>query len=140
MLNGRRIRTRLDLLHPCQPTISKSVLRQKEYYDANTKMKRFLVGDSVWVKNFRDGKCWLPGTINQRKGEVTYEVTVEGSRAIWHRHANQLRDRAVITPSTTNNTDTNSTTTSTNSPRTSIPQALRHSTRIRWPRIPWSPT
>ena len=31
MLNGRRIRTRLDLLHPCQLLVPKSVLRQKAY-------------------------------------------------------------------------------------------------------------
>ena len=47
MLNGRRIRTRLDLLHPCQPLLSKLVLRQKVYYDSHTKLKQFLVEESA---------------------------------------------------------------------------------------------
>ena len=39
MLNGRRICTRLDLLHPCQSGIPQIALEQKEYYDVHTKPK-----------------------------------------------------------------------------------------------------
>ena len=96
MLFGRRIHTRLDLLHPCQPQIPKSVSQQKVYYDLHTKPKQFLVGESVWIKNFRAGKRWLPGMIKGRRGKVMYTVTEEGSTVMWHRHANQLRVRPVI--------------------------------------------
>ena len=41
MLNNTRMRTRLDLLHPCQSTTNKSVLRQKQNYDVHTKPKHF---------------------------------------------------------------------------------------------------
>ena len=80
LLNGRRIRTRLDLLHPCQPLLSKSMLRQKVYYDSHTKPKQFLVGESVWIRNFRAGKQWLPGTIKGRTGNVMYKVAIESNR------------------------------------------------------------
>ena len=36
MLNNRRMRTRLDLLHPCQLNVQKSLHRQKQTYDTHT--------------------------------------------------------------------------------------------------------
>ena len=136
MLNGRRIRTRLDLLHPCQLQLPKPLLRQKEYHDVHTKPKQFLVGESVWIRNFRPGKRWLPGTIKERKGNVMYKVTVEGSTTLWRRHANQLRVRSVILPTSNSSNDTN-----VNSPEAPPPPpTLRRSARIRKQRIPWSPS
>ena len=139
LLNGRRIRTRLDFLHPCQPLLSKSVLRQKVYYDSHTKPKQFLVGESVWIRNFRAGKQWLPGTIKGRIGNVMYKVAIEGSTVMWRRHANQLKVRSVILPDSSNN-NSNSSTSTTNTAEPPAPLMLRRSTRIRRPRIPWSPS
>ena len=45
MLNNRRMRTKLDLLHPCNSEIFKSQLRQKANYDATTKPCCFKVSD-----------------------------------------------------------------------------------------------
>ena len=142
MLNGRRICTRLDLLHPCQSVVPQSALRQKEYYDLHTKPKQFLVGESVWIRNFRTGKHWLPGTIKEKKGRVMYKVSVEGSNVIWNRHANQLKVRAVILPTSSNSTNSNSSTDTDNSTPVPmpVPPTLRRSTRIRRPRKPWSPS
>ena len=139
MLNGRRIRTRLDLLHPCQSGVPQSALRQKEYYDLHTKPKHFLVGESVWIRNFRTGKRWLPGTIRQKKGRVMYKVSVEGSDRIWNRHANQLRVRAVVLPDSADSSiSTNADTLEAPVPGP-VPPTLRRSTRIRRPRRLWSP-
>ena len=77
MLNDRKICTRLDLLHPCQSVVPQLALQQKEYYDLHTKPKQFLVGESVWIRNFRTGK-----RIKQKKGWVMYKVSVEGSNVI----------------------------------------------------------
>ena len=143
MLNGRRIHTRLDLLHPCQSVVPQSALRQKEYYDLHTKPKQFLVGESVWISNFRTGKRWLLGTIKGRKGKVMYKVSMEGSEMIWNRHANQLRVRAVILP-TSNSADSNTDADTDRSSRPEapvpVPPTLRSSTRIRRPRRPRSPS
>ena len=69
-LNNRRMQTRLDLVHPCQPITNKAVLCQKQNYDVNTKAKQCLIGDPVWIRNFRPGKRWLADTITKRKGNV----------------------------------------------------------------------
>ena len=64
-----------------------------------------------------------------------YIVTEEGSTAMWHGHANQLRVRSIILPSTVmSRAGSNSNTTT----ETAAPPVLRRSTRIRRPRIPWS--
>ena len=89
ILNGRKICIRLDLLHLCQLQLLKSVL----YHDVHIKPKQFLVGESVWIRNLRPGKRWLLGTIKERKGNVMYKVTVEGSTVLWRCHANQSRVR-----------------------------------------------
>ena len=39
-----------------------------------------------------------------------YTVTAEGSTAMWHRHANQLRVRSVILPSSNDEASSNSNT------------------------------
>ena len=78
LLNNRRMQTRLDLVHPCQPITHKAVLRQKQNHDVNTRAKQFLIKDPLWIRNFRPGTRWLTGTITKRKGNVMYKVTLEG--------------------------------------------------------------
>ena len=43
MLNGRRIRTRLDLLHPCQSVVPQSALRQKSIMIYTQSQNSFLL-------------------------------------------------------------------------------------------------
>jgi len=54
---GRRPRSKLDLL---KPELSRSVKRkqqkQKENHDGYTELKSFQVGDTVYVKDFPNGK------------------------------------------------------------------------------------
>ena len=65
-----------------------------------------------------------------------YKVTVEGSTTLWRRHANQLRVRSVILPTSNSSNHTN-----VNSPEAPPPPpTLRRSARIRKQRIPWSPS
>jgi len=103
--------TRLDLLHPCQPVTNKALLCQKQNYVVHTKPKQFLIGDPIWIRNFRPGKRWLPGTIKERKGKVMYKVVLEGKTIVWNYHANQLCIRSVILPiwNTGNNSNNDST-------------------------------
>ena len=42
MLNQRRLRTTLDLLHPCQSEIRQGRLRQKVNYDVHTKARQYI--------------------------------------------------------------------------------------------------
>ena len=50
----------------------------------------------MWVHNVREGPKWLPGTISDKTGPVSYEVTVNGQ--VWRRHAEQLLKRTGSQP------------------------------------------
>ena len=156
MLNSRRIRTLLDLLHPTQWQMKQARLRQEESYNKHTKSRNFKIGDLVWVRNFREGKRWVPGIIKEIVGKVIYKVLIESKDVVWHRHANQLKTRLAFwnipgcvqspTQSTSDNqpeeTNTEATQASNNVteqlPTTPVP--LRRSSRIPKPKRPWSPS
>ena len=88
MLNCRRIRTLLDLLHPSQQQVR---LRKEEAYNSKTRPRQFTIGDLVWVQNFRGRKRWVPGIIKENLGNVMHKVLIEGAGTIWRRHVNQLK-------------------------------------------------
>ena len=142
MLNKRRLRTTLDLLHPCQTEILQGKVRQKIAYDSHTKSRQYVIGDAVWIRNFRSGPRWFAGTVKKHIGRVMYEVSIDGKDVVWRRHANQLRTRFVSlpltdTPSTTNTNQGNVTDQNQVPPESRV---LRRSTRIRRPRVVWTPT
>ena len=132
MINNRRMRTILDLLHPCNSDTIKSQQRQKVNYDANTRPNKFRAGDLVWACNFRGGKRWLSGTITKQIGNVLYEVSIKELSTTWCQHTNQLRTRIEWVP------ETNSELPQTVDVPPTAP--LRRSTRICRPRKPWSPS
>ena len=72
-----------------------------------------------------------------------YNVTLEGKTVVWNRHADQLRIRSVALPtpnfSDNSNSDSTSFPISQNNQSESPTPTLRRSSRIRKPRIPWSP-
>ena len=73
-----------------------------------------------------------------------YKVTVQGKTVVWNRHANQLRIRSVTLPMPNTSDNSNSDSTSSPDPQNSQHESptptLRRSSRIRKPRIPWSPS
>ena len=84
LLNGRRLRTKLDLIHPSQQQLrQESSNRQQRNYSQNTKWRQFQVGDLVWIRNYREGKLWIPGMIKSRQGNVMYHVQQENSNITW---------------------------------------------------------
>ena len=52
MLNSRRIRTLLDLLHPSQQQVQQTGLQQEEAYNAKARPRQLYIGDLAWVRNF----------------------------------------------------------------------------------------
>ena len=79
--------TMLDLLHPCQLNVQKSLEHQKQSYDSHTQPRHFLIGDPVWVHNLIPGRRWLPGTVKDRRGKVMYQVVIDGQTVVHSRHA-----------------------------------------------------
>jgi len=137
LLNNRRLRTILDLLHPCQTDTAKRKEQQKLSYDSHTQPRQFGVGDAVWARNFRQGPRWSRATVTECLGNVMYKVQLEEQpRLIWRRHANQLRTRIVpvnIDNNSDHNLDTN------DGPVLNNPLPLRRSSRARKPTRRWVP-
>ena len=142
MLNKRRLRTTLDLLHPYQSEITQGRLRQKVNYDSHTKPREYVIGDAVWIRNFHSGSHWIAGTIKKHIGRVMYEVSIDGKNVVWRRHANQLRTRFASLPLTENSSTTtnNQDHTTDHSQVPPTTRVLHRSTRARKPRVVWTPT
>ena len=148
MLNCRRIRTLLDLLHPSQQQVR---LRKEEAYNSKTRPRQFTIGDLVWVRNFRGGKRWVPGIIKENLGNVMHKVLIEGAGTIWRRHVNQLKTRLAawsipdslpVTNSSTNSppVTNNPSPASARAEQSREPVPLRRSSRVPKPRRTWSPS
>ena len=43
------------------------------------------------MKNFRPGPDWIPGTITEQLGPVTYAVTTDDGQ-LWKRHVDHIKE------------------------------------------------
>ena len=77
LLNNRRLRTMLDLLHPCQTDNAKRKEQQKTNYDSHTTPRQFAEGDPVWARNFSQGPRWRRATVTECLGNVMYNIQLE---------------------------------------------------------------
>ena len=56
MLFGRKLKTRLDLVHPdLQSKVQSNIARQKKVHDRNTKPRQMEIGNRVYVWSFKKG-------------------------------------------------------------------------------------
>ena len=76
-------------------------LRMKRYQSdmekqsgSRVQLRKFRRGDLVWVRNFARGEKWLPGVVERNFGAVDYDVVLEGTKAVMHRHVDQLVRRS----------------------------------------------
>ena len=61
---------------------------QKRFHDTGSVDRNFDVGQTVLVRNLRDGPKWFKGMIVEKSGPISYRVDVQGQ--IWSRHTDQL--------------------------------------------------
>ena len=93
LLNGRKLKTRLDLLHPAlQGRVRKNQSSMKKYHDGKTSIRAFTPGDLVRAKNFGHGLKWLKGKVTKITGPLSYEVELFDGRAV-RRHVDHLLRR-----------------------------------------------
>ena len=60
----RPLRSRLDLLRPAvKSRVQAKQADQKRYHDVHSKVRQFDIGQSVLVRNLRDGPKWVSGTV-----------------------------------------------------------------------------
>ena len=89
--------TRLDLLFPSvSGKVEKSQFRQKDAHDATSRKREFIVGQSVYARNFREGDKWLPGHIVKVNGAVSFDIKLTDGRQ-WRRHQDHIRSRLTNT-------------------------------------------
>ena len=161
LLLGRIPRSQLDLLKPELATkVQGKQEAQKKNHNIHAKPREFHVGDLVFVKDFPSGKTWLPGSVSEVRGPLSYYFTLLDGRVV-RRHVDHIRSRssqsaspptgesdveiptaltstaagqsteAELTPAETTPTDTRVTVQDAAQPASSQP--LRRSTRARAP-------
>ena len=59
---------------------SGQIERRKEGKDNNFKLRHFVMGQSVMVKNFRTGPTWVLGIIVQQLGPLSYMIEVSAGQ------------------------------------------------------------
>ena len=90
---NRHLRSHLDLLYPnLSAQVKRKRQQQKDHHDQHSQSRDLNEGGKVYVKDFPEGKTWLPGTIAKKEGKVTYHVLLEDGRIV-RRHIDHIRSR-----------------------------------------------
>ena len=92
---GRTLPSRLDLL---KPNLEQHV-KNKQFDVANRRssvLRTFEPGQTVIVRDYRPSTKlnWVPGTISEKTGPVSYRVQV-GHDATWRRHLDQIQNSSL---------------------------------------------
>ena len=91
MLFGRKLKTRLDLLHPdLQAKVQSNIARQKEVHNRNTKPRQMQIENRVYVRSFKKGLYWVEEEIYKELGPLSYLVKLTNGN-ILKRHVDHLR-------------------------------------------------
>ena len=91
LLFHRPLCTRMTLLSPnTSIVVANKQAQQKCYHDKkSTRQERqFEIGESVLVENSKPDPKWLPGTVLERLGPLSYRVQV--GNVEWKRHIDQI--------------------------------------------------
>ena len=95
LLQGRKLRSRLDLLKPSIATrVEKKQQKQKESHDYHARDRLFKEGEPVYIRKFGKGDTWIPGHIVQPTGPVSFKVLLEEGHIVCRRHLDHLRSRS----------------------------------------------
>ena len=87
LLIGRPLRTHLDLLRPTSlpKCMHSSQESQKMDYDCKLKMRSFTTNDKAFVRQSSNDPPWIPGTVIEELGELTYQVQLDMGHIVrWH--------------------------------------------------------
>ena len=88
---NRQVRTRLDLIHPnLREHVSGKQLKQKHYHDQHAHSRELYLGQRVMAQGPPPQLQWLPGTIIQQTGPVSYVIKITDGR-LWKRHAGLIQ-------------------------------------------------
>ncbi|XP_062521274.1 uncharacterized protein K02A2.6-like [Corticium candelabrum] len=85
LMFGRNLRTKLDLTRPDV----KTTVDDKTLKNESKPLRSFQARQSIMARNYRQGPKWLPGTVIERTGPVSYTILVNES--VHRQHTDQLR-------------------------------------------------
>ncbi|KAJ8356082.1 hypothetical protein SKAU_G00188760 [Synaphobranchus kaupii] len=91
LLLKRQLRTNLDLLKPPQTkdTVHQKQQAQVQRREQRAKERTFHAGDKVLARNYNNRPKWMPATILEQTGPVSYTVRTAND-LVWKRHTDQL--------------------------------------------------
>ena len=93
LMFGRKLRSHLDLLRPSTGRTVRQVQdQQKKNHNVRSQSRSFVIGESVYARNYGQGSKWLPGLVIETEGSVLFRVRLIDGRIIC-RHVDQLRSR-----------------------------------------------
>ena len=92
LLLGCRLRSRLKP-HTAE-RVEKNQMKQKEQHDLRSRERKLEVGENVFVRNYHHGNRWIPGTVEQKNGPVSFRVKLTDGRDR-RCHQDQLCKRSV---------------------------------------------
>ena len=82
-----------------QPSIGQTVRqnqsRQKMDHDVHARGRVFKEGDNVYIRSFDGKNKWLPGTITNKQGLLTFKITLDDDQVV-QCHMNHIRSRECI--------------------------------------------
>ncbi len=73
----------------CADRVAQHQAQQVQHHDQHAKSPEFAAGQEVMARNFRPGSKWVPGTIKERLGQLTYLVQVQTGDC-WKRHVDHI--------------------------------------------------
>jgi transposase InsO family protein len=91
LLQGRKLRCLLDLVRPSPvSSVTNSQVRQETSFNKRCKVRKFQVGQKVWVKTFsKNLPLWSLGQIVSQKGPLTFVVSV--GEFTYRRHQDHMQ-------------------------------------------------
>ena len=91
LLLGRKLKTKLDLVHPyVHSNVHKSLIQQKKIHDQHARDRDLSLDDDVFVRNYSSGPKWVHGTIVKQTGPISFKVQTDNNNII-KRHQDQIR-------------------------------------------------
>lgn len=99
LLMRRRLKTVLDLLHP--DLVEDRRKKNETFLEkrlSESHLRTFSPNDTVYLKNNSSGQAWIPGTVVEKTGPLSYKsITPEGKSI--RCHVDQMRNRKTPTVS-----------------------------------------
>ena len=95
LLMGRRLRSRLDLLHhDLSGHVEEWQWKQKQIHDKAKTLRKFKEGDQVYAEDFSgSNEKWIPGVAQRVTGPLSYHIQFHDGRVI-QRHIDNMKSRS----------------------------------------------